>query len=74
MYPARSLSGWLTRGIMRLALLLGLGAIALSWSTDETDGQRVFLWVMAGALFLIAILGAAETWREVRLIRARGDA
>ena len=74
MYPARSLSGALTRGILRLALLLGLGAIALVWSTDETDGRRVFLWVLAGILLLTAIWGAAQTWREARLILARRDA
>jgi hypothetical protein len=71
MYPARSLTGALTRGILRLAVLLGLGATALMWSTDETDGQRVFLLLLAGLLLLIAIWGATQSWREARLIRAR---
>jgi hypothetical protein len=73
-YPAKSLSAALTRRILRLVVLLGLGATALLWSTDETGGQRVVLWLLTGALLVLAMWGAVETWREAKPFRTRGDA
>ena len=50
----------------------GLAWLALSWaSPDEPTGNRRFLWGMAGLALLIAALGLAETWREVKRLQRR---
>lgn len=71
-YPARTKGGAVTRGVVRAALLLGLAAVAVWWSADESSaGNKAFLLSLAGLLVVVAVWGLIETRRELRVIRAR---
>lgn len=71
-YSARTKGGAVTRGVLRTALLLGLAAMAVSWSVDESSvGNKAFLLSLAGLLVVGAVWGLIETRRELRVIRAR---
>lgn len=71
-YPARTKGGAVTRGVLRTALLLGLAAVAISWSVDESSaGNKAFLLSLAGLLAVVAVWGLIETRRELRVIRSR---
>ena len=71
-YPARTKGGAVTRGVVRTAFLLGLAALAVSWSFDESSaGNKAFLLSLGGLLVVVAVWGLIETGRELRVIRAR---
>lgn len=71
-YPARTKGGAVTRGVVRAALLLGLSAVCLWWSADESSaGNKALLLSLAGLLGVVAVWGLMETRRELRVIRAR---
>lgn len=67
---ARSVGGALRRGILRLAVLLGLALVSLSWAGDEEAvGNRVFLWSLAGLLFVVAVWSVIELLREMNRLQ-----
>ncbi len=64
-YPQKPTVGQAAFGAV---FCLALAGLALFWSTGESDtGNRIFLWVMAGLMLILA------TWRiaiGVRLVGA----
>ena len=72
-YPAKTVRGAVSRGAFRLALLCGLASIGIWMASDETGGNKAFLWVLAALALGIAAWGVVETWRELRLVRGRQD-
>jgi hypothetical protein len=70
---ARTVRGALVRGVLRGvlrgAVLLLLGSVALFVTRGEPLGNRIFLWSVAGLIFAVAGWGAIETWRELKRLR-----
>jgi len=66
---ANSTGRAVTRGVLRFAVLLTLGVIALSFTAGEPLGNRVFLWVLAGLAFLVAAWSLIETCLELKRVR-----
>jgi hypothetical protein len=65
-YPSKPTLAQVAFGI---ASFIALAAVSLYWSLDEADvGNRIFLWVVAGLLLILAC------WRfatAIRLVRER---
>ena len=69
---AKSTGGVVMRGVLRLAVFVTLGVVALSFVTgDEPLGNRVFLWVLAAIAFVVAGWGLLETCLELSRVRRR---
>jgi hypothetical protein len=57
---------------LRTTLLLGLAAVSVWWSVDESSaGNRAFLLALAGVLAVVALWGLVETRRELKMVRNR---
>ena len=65
-YPSKPTLAQVAFGIV---FFIALAAVSLYWSLDEADlGNRIFLWIIAGLLLLLA------SWRvitAIRLVRER---
>jgi len=65
-YPSKPTLSQVTFGVI---FFVALAAVPLYWSLDEADvGNRIFLWIVAGVLLMLAV------WRvttAIRLVRER---
>lgn len=69
-YPSKPTLVQVTFGVI---FFITLAAVSLYWSLDEADvGNRIFLWIVAGLLLILASWRIATAIRLVRERRARG--
>jgi len=66
---AKSTGDAAIRGVLRLAVAVALGVIALSFSAGEPLENRIFLWILAALAFVVAAWGLIESWLEARRVR-----
>lgn len=68
-YPSKPTLLQVTLGI---AAFIALAAVPLYWSLDESDlGNRIFLWILAGLLLILACWRVATAIRLLREQRSR---
>lgn len=52
--------------VIGLVFWVAVAALALYWSTGETGGNRIFLWILAG---LALVMAAWRAWFGIVLAR-----
>jgi hypothetical protein len=68
-YPSKPTLSQVTFGIV---FFIALAAVSLYWSFGEADvGNRIFLWIVAGLLLVLAAWRVATAVRLVRERRTR---
>ena len=68
-YPSKPTLSQVVFGIVFFILL---AVVPLYWSLDEADvGNRIFLWIVAGLLLMLALWRVATAIRLIREQRTR---